>query len=235
MNSENKNQLIKNYLLNKIRSNELKPMDIIESENELSNKFNVSRMTARKALDELVVKGYLFREQGKGTFVADRSEMSRNFMSLSESVKMQGYNNITNKIITFYNDNPTLEVMTHLKVKKRQQILYIQRLRIVDDEPYAYESSAFVSSIFGPCNEEILQHSIYNHLEKNRKIVIVLANQEIESVPANEALAQWLEIKVGTPMLKISTVSIMRNGIPFEYTVTYYRADRYKISQTAFR
>lgn len=234
MANENKNQLIKNYLLNKIRSNELKPFDVIESENELTKKFDVSRMTTRKALDELVTKGYLFREQGKGTFVANRADNGRNFMSLSESALMRGYT-VTNKIITYYKDEPTPEVMTHLKVRKHKQILYIQRLRIVDDEPYAYESSGFVASIFGECNDEILKNSIYNHLERNRKIIIVLANQEIESVPANEVLASWLNVPQGTPLLKISTISIMRNGIPFEYTVTYYRSDRYKITQTAFR
>lgn len=235
MGGDNKSQLIKNYLLNRIRSGELQPNDCIESELELAEKFNVSRMTARNVIEELSTRGYFYRRRGKGTFVREPSQSSeRTFYSFSEALALKGQV-VRNKVVTFFRAGPNSEVISHLKIKKSEEILYIQRLRIVDELPYAYEDSAYVSSIFGECTPKILSGSIYEHLESQRKVKIVLSNQEIESVSADEWLSKWLGVPVGAPLLKITTVAIMRNGIAFEYTNTYYRSDRFKMSQTTYR
>jgi GntR family transcriptional regulator len=235
MGGDNKGLLIKNYLLNRIRSGELQPDDCIESEIELAEKFNVSRMTARNAIEELSTRGYFYRRRGKGTFVRKPStSQDRTFHSFSESLALKGQA-VKNQVVTFFRAGPNAEVIANLKIRKSDEILYIQRLRLVDEIPYAYEDSAYVSAIFGECNEKILNGSIYEHLENQRKVKIVLSNQEIESVSADEWLSKWLIVPVGTPLLKITTVAIMRNGIAFEYTKTYYRSDRFKMSQTTYR
>lgn len=232
---DNKSQLIKNYLLNRIRSGELQPNDCIESEIDLAAKFNVSRMTARNAIEELSSRGYFYRRRGKGTFVRENSNQTeRTFYSLSETLALKGQI-VRNVVVDYFIDIPDVEIIKQLKVRKSEPILYLQRLRIVDDLPYAFEDSAYVSSIFGECNEAILQESIYEHLEKKRKVRIVLSNQEIESVSADITLSKWLAVPVGTPLLKVTTVAITRNGTAFEYTKTYYRSDRFKISQTSYR
>jgi GntR family transcriptional regulator len=235
MGGDNKSLLIKNYLLNRIRSGELQPNDCIESEVELADKFNVSRMTARSAIEELSTRGYFYRRRGKGTFVREPSSSTdRTFHSFSEALALKGQS-ARNQVVTYFHAGPNSEVIAHLQIRKSEEILYIQRLRIVDELPYAYEDSAYVSSIFGVCTEEILAGSIYEHLESQRHVKIVLSNQEIESVSADEWLSKWLDVPVGSPLLKITTVAIMRNGIAFEYTKTYYRSDRFKMSQTTYR
>ena len=235
MGGDNKGLLIKNYLLNRIRSGELKPNDCIESEIELAEKFNVSRMTARNAIEELSARGYFYRRRGKGTFVRpSSSSQDRTFHSFSESLALKGQT-VRNVVVTFFKAGPNSEAILNLKVRKNDEVLYIQRLRVVDDIPYAYEDSAYVADIFGECDETILSGSIYEHIEFRIKVKIVLSNQEIESVSADEWLSRWLVVPIGSPLLKITTVAIMRNGIAFEYTKTYYRSDRFKMSQTTYR
>ncbi len=63
-------KIIKEYLLENIRSGKYSPGDKIESENRLAEIFGVSRLTARKAVGELVQEGYFVRVQGMGTFVS---------------------------------------------------------------------------------------------------------------------------------------------------------------------
>jgi len=67
-------KVIKEYLLNKIKTGELLPDDRVPSEKELMEMFQVSRITVRKAIDELVIEGYLYRLQGIGSFVRKKEE-----------------------------------------------------------------------------------------------------------------------------------------------------------------
>jgi GntR family transcriptional regulator len=233
---KHKSQQIKEYIINQIKTKELDELDSIESENRLASRFQVSRMTARKAIDELVLTGFLFREQGRGTFVAKQTSQkyASSFLSLSEEAALKGLD-IKNRVIDFYQDIPSLDVMHHLGIKRNRLVWYIKRLRMSENHPYAFEDAVYCSSVLKECTQEILENSIYKHLENDLGLAILLAHQEIESVIADEYLADMLEIKIGMPLIKITVVSQMRNGKIFEYTKTYYPADRFKITQTAFR
>jgi GntR family transcriptional regulator len=231
-----KHQLIKEYLIDRIKNKELMPFDMIESENELAEKFKVSRMTSRKVIDELVVLGFLYREHGKGTFVSDlpRFKDLQSFLCFTEEAALKGLA-VENRIVEFYLDLPTPAVRNKLGISMNTKVWYIRRVRCVDNQTYAYEDAAFLLSVFKDCNEQILKGSIYHHLENTLGINISFANQEIEAVVADKKMAELLEISEGVPLLKISMVSYLKNGLPFEYTTTYYRSDRFKVSQSAFR
>lgn len=236
MDLKHKSQQIKEYIINQIKSQKLTANEPIESENQLAARFEVSRMTARKAIDELVLTGYLYREQGRGTFVAEQDihRNVRSFLSLSEEAALRGLD-ITNEVVDFYLDIPSLDVMQRLGIKRNRLVWYIKRLRLSNNKPYAYEDSKYCSSVLKECNEDILKNSIYKHLEHDLGIVILLSRQEIESVLADEFLAEMLDVQVGMPLIKITIVSQMKNGSAFEYTQTYYPANQFKITQTAYR
>ncbi len=231
-----KHEIIKEYLIERIRNKELLPFDMIESENELAKKFNVSRMTSRKVIDELVVMGFLFREHGRGTFVSDlpRFKDLQSFLCFTEEASLKGLT-VENRIVEFFQDQPTPLICNQLGISKNKPVWYIRRVRCVDKQTYAYEDSAYIASVFGDCNEDILKGSVYHHLERNVGLTISFANQEIEAVVADKKLSRLLEIPEGLPLLKISMVSYLKNGMPFEYTTTYYRSDRFKVTQSAFR
>lgn len=231
-----KHEIIKEYLIERIKNKELLPFDMIESENELAKKFNVSRMTSRKVIDELVVMGFLFREHGRGTFVSDlpRFKDLQSFLCFTEEASLKGLT-VENRIVEFYQDQPSPLICNKLGINKNKQVWYIRRVRCVDNQTYAYEDSAYIASVFGDCDANVLKGSVYHHLENNVGLSIAFANQEIEAVVADKKIAQLLEIPEGLPLLKISMVSYLKNGLPFEYTTTYYRSDRFKVSQSAFR
>ena len=233
---KHKHQIIKEYLIDRIQNKEILPLDAIESENELAKKFEVSRMTARKVLDELVVLGFLYRKHGKGTFVSDlpRFKDLQSFLCFTEEAALKGLT-VENRIVDFHLGAPTPMIQNRLGISKNKNVWYIRRVRCVDNATYAYEDSAYIADFFGDCNEDILQGSVYHHLEQEVGLEISFANQEIESVVADQGLANLLEVQKGLPLLKISMVSYLKNGVPFEFTTTYYRSDRFKVTQSAFR
>ncbi len=236
MEIKHKHQEIKEYIVDRIKRKEISPFAAIESENELARKFNVSRMTARKVIDELVVLGVLHREHGRGTFVSDRPRFKdlQSFLCFTEEAESRGLK-VYNHIVDYHKDAPSPTIMQRLGISKNKPVWYIRRVRCVDGESYAYEDASYIASLFGDCNETILEGSIYHHLEKNIGLTISFANQEIEAVVADEHLAELLQVSVGLPLLKITMVSYLKNGAPFEFTKTYYRSDRFKITQSAFR
>jgi len=231
-----KHDEIKEYLLNKIDNKEILPFEAIESENELSKRFKVSRMTTRKALDELVIMGILHREHGRGTFVSDRPKFKdlQRFSCFTEEAESKGLK-VTTKVVNFFNDFATPLVASKLGITTNKRIWYTQRIRIVDKKPYAYQDSAFLVSVFGDCTKEILEGSIYYHLEHDKGLVFSFADQVIEACLADEKLAGLLEISVGDPLLKITLVSHLKDGKAFEYGSTYYRSDRFQITQSSYR
>lgn len=75
LNSEKpKYQQLKEYIIETIKSSKLSPGDKIDSENELAERFDISRHTIRQAIGELVNEGWLYRAQGKGTYVNRRPD-----------------------------------------------------------------------------------------------------------------------------------------------------------------
>ena len=70
-----KYEQIRQDIIHKIESMEYRPNQVIPSENELCASYGVSRITVRKAIDELVHEGLLYRIKGKGSFVADNGHV----------------------------------------------------------------------------------------------------------------------------------------------------------------
>src|SRR5690625_7495529 len=86
---------IKEELLNRIKSNEHKKGDRITTELDLCKSFDVSRTTVRTALNQLTIEGYLVRQQGRGTFVADgkaKQTLAHTIKRYSDQVASQGKN-----------------------------------------------------------------------------------------------------------------------------------------------
>lgn len=81
---------IKETILQQIHQKELTPGDKLLSEAQFQKRFNVSRITVRKAIDELVEEGYLTRLQGKGTFVKNRQQAQQQSLSLTQLCLEQG-------------------------------------------------------------------------------------------------------------------------------------------------
>lgn len=124
---------IKNVMIGEIK--ELAANDPIPSERVLATTYEASRMTVRKALDELVEEGYLYRDGKRGTFVADREGLKKNTL-----VETMARTDLHYKVLYFdVKSSSSFSVQSALGIRPADQVVRMIRLVFADSEPFAIE------------------------------------------------------------------------------------------------
>jgi len=147
-----------NFLLNKIKDNELKEGHQLPNEILLCSMFNVSRTTIREALRELELNGYIERGRGQGTFILNNSIKSRALQKVSsivDELKEKGIKTET-KILEQKNIDTNKELEIILGIYSNIQILYVKRLMISDNEPLYVTKAYFPNDIFSSIDKRHL-------------------------------------------------------------------------------
>lgn len=202
---------------------------LIPSERDLSAQFGVSRMTVRQALLNLVKEGYLYREKGRGTFVAEeKMEQPLNGLtSFTEDMKARGFVPGT-KLIGFSKVKPDAQIAAKLGLAEEALVYKIIRIRYADNTPMAIERSFLPVGLLPELTEEALQGSLYAYIEQQAHLVIGQATQRMEAALAKLDDAEYLQISLPSAVVLIERISMLDDGRPFEVVRSTYRADRYK-------
>lgn len=222
---------IKEILREKIENEEYLPGDTLPTELELQKLFDVSRITIRQAISELVNEGYVSRARGKGTVVIFKKieEPLNRIMSFTEEMKMRGYEPKTKFVnISIVKANKT--IAKFLELDKIDKVYKIERLRCINDSPLVLFTTYLRKDLNLPLDEKEYYGSLYELLKKTNNIIVTKAKEYFEAVASNEQISKHLNISVHTPVLKRTRISYDNNCNVLEYTICYYRADRYKYS-----
>lgn len=203
--------------------------DILPSEADLVDQYDLSRATVRQAFDMLVNQGYVYRRRGQGTFVA-RPTIEQNLsriVSFWEDMQQRGLAPGT-RVLSREIIPATEEMVEDLNIPLGEDLASIVRLRLADDEPMSVEYSYLVHHYCpGILEQDYANNSLRKMLEDNFKIRIVYARQRIRAIPASEELADLLEIEPNSPLLHLERVSYTDEDIPIEYLEINLRGDRY--------
>ena len=223
---------LKNKILNEIKSNSLAIDTRIPSERELSEKYGISRMTARRAIDDLVKDKYLIRIIGKGTYVTDinkSSEFTR-VISFTEDMVKLGYS-VKSKILKLNLIEAGEEVLSRLKGSKHEKVFEIVRLRLANNVPMALQSS-YILSRFCPnlLDYDLSSNSLYGILEKKFKLKPSYANNILETRIANREEMNLFVVQKQIALFVLNQTTYLENGVPFEYVISIHRGDKYKFS-----
>lgn len=220
---------IEDYLKEQIAQGVYPVKSLIPSERELTDMFGVSRMTVRQSLTNLVKDGLLYREKGRGTFVAEeKMEQPLNGLtSFTEDMKERGFVPGT-KLISFSQVHPDPQLSTRLGISSEALVHKVVRIRYADDTPMAIERSYLPVELFPTLSAEALQGSLYAFIEKQEKLVIGQATQRMEAALAKTDDAGYLHIALPAAVVLIERVSTLEDGRIFEVVRSTYRADRYK-------
>ncbi len=236
MEDKKKYLVVKDYLAEQIRSGTIKPHDSIGSENYLAEKFNLSRMTIRKAIDELVNEGRLYRIKGSGTYVSESkfSKSSQGFTCFTEDMLQRGMIP-SSKLISFELVELDANIANFLYLQQDDLAYQMKRVRMANGNPMSLEVTYVPRAIVGKMRPQDAEGSLFRYFEQVLNLEISHSIQEIEACLSTEAESGLLDIPVGTPLLQITSNSFLSNGQPFEYAESLYRADRYKFLQVARR
>lgn len=228
---------IREALLTLIKEGQLKEGDLIPTERELGEKFQVSRITVRRAIDELVREGYLTAHQGKGTFVA-RPKIQRHMTqmkSFSEEMTEEGHHP-GSKLLSLRHEKAAGYIAQALNVSSDDWIWVVERLRLADDEPiclsWAYLNLPFHVTLTPVELEQ--QVSLWSILFK-KGITLSRSEETIHAISAGEREAELLQVSVGDPLLLVEGVVYSDQDMPIEYHQIFNRGDRYTYSVRAVR
>lgn len=221
---------IKKYIIQKIEEKEYLPEVMLPTEKEFTLLFNVSRMTVRRALDELIQDGILFRKRGSGVFLA-KEKISRSINKISichDSDIKKNFNKLSVKLIDFkiIENHYITNKYTDLK---NEEIYQIKRVQLGDGQPIVYEN-IFLPKKYFPLLEKdnctmSMGEIIKNYMIEDERIkeneVIVEANS------ATTKIATLLQISTGTPLLQINITAKSENGATLYCGLNSYAGDSY--------
>ena len=197
----------------------------IPSEAALGEKYQISRVTVRKALAELTEEGLLRRMQGKGTFVcAPRLKTSlREVTSFHEACRMMGCVPDT-RVISAQIIHAEDDVRESLELQGDEAVEMI-RLRLADDTPVMLETNCFPMRYATLLSEE-LDGSLY-HLLSKQGVEAASGVHEISLCHATPQQAKLLEVEVGTALLRLDQVIFDQHGAPLHTSHQVIRGDRF--------
>ncbi|UYY99230.1 GntR family transcriptional regulator [Peribacillus frigoritolerans] len=222
---------IEEQIKRKIENGEFQAHDALPSEREYAEQFEISRMTVRQAINNLVNDGYLYRQKGRGTFVADKKleQQLNGLTSFTEDMKARGLNP-SSKLLSFEIIPADKKIASELHISLYAPVYEIKRIRLADDVPMALETVYMSANLIKGLTEEIINLSLYQYVENYVKLKIDYASQTLESSIASELEVTHLAIPKQSPILFIQRNTFLIDGTPLEYVKSAYRADRYKFT-----
>jgi GntR family transcriptional regulator len=229
-------QVIENHIKEKISNNEFKHGDMIHSENDLKEMFNVSRMTVRQAINNLVNEGLLYTHKGKGTFVNNLKieKKIQGLLGFSEEMKLMN-RKVSNRLISFNIIKASKEIGEKLFIDEGDEVYLIERIRYGDKIPVLFEKLYLPRKIFKTIDATIMNSSFYNFVEEELNYRISHCIQTVEAKSSDKAISEYLEIPKLSAVLYLTRNTFLDRGFPFEYVQSYYRADQYRFIQQADR
>lgn len=203
-----KYEIIKQDLISKIQSRTLKANQVISSEHELCEQYQVSRITVRKAIDELVHEGLLYRLKGKGCFVRQQAatKLSRIY-SFTEAIVNEG-KVPSKKQLLFQKQAAGSQMGEKLGIEADEDIYVIKSLYFADGIPYCVNTSYIPEKRFPKLDYfNFNDNSLYEILKNFYDLSFTKVKQVMNAIVCDKEIYEYLGVKEKSPVLKIDATS----------------------------
>jgi GntR family transcriptional regulator len=207
------------------------PGDTIPPEPGLIRRYGVSRTTVRQVLDMLVTDGLIYRQQGRGTFVAHPTveQALVRIVSFAEDMRQRGFEPGT-RVLSLDLVPAPQDIAEKLEVEPGEELARLARLRLADGEPMSIEESHLVHRYCpGVLERDYTSVTLRETLDRDYGIRWARASQVIRAIPASKDVAQLLAIPYRSALLRIERVSYSQQNLPGEFLRITYRGDRYAL------
>ncbi|MBL4952791.1 GntR family transcriptional regulator [Neobacillus sp. OS1-32] len=195
----------------------------LPTEQELADLFDVSTITVKRAIIELVNKGYLYRQRGKGTFVAggqNEQDIGTMFSLITDNEEHP------HELISFSIEDSNKEIAEKLKLEAKAKIYKIKRLKINKDIPEALEYTYLPYKLCpGLTPEDIENELIYNVLLKKYHIALDKAKLFVRPYIVTGKKAERMQVEPGAPVFKWERFTYSKQGEIVEYSQFYDRQE----------
>jgi GntR family transcriptional regulator len=218
---------IEEAIAREIAQGEYRPGDQLPTEDSLLERFQVSRITVRRAIQNLVSRGLLEIRRGLGTFVLAPqidAELTK-LTGFVEDMNAAG-RKATARVLSQSAVSASARVAERLQLAKGTRVMQIKRVRLADGMPISLDETYLPL----PLGKQIVRndlrlHPIFTLLEEEYGVPLVEADYELEAVIATKAVADALQVRVGSPIFQIQRTSMTTGNQPVDYEVLSYRGD----------
>lgn len=212
----------------RINSDEFNVGDVLPTERQLMQEYLASRVSIRKAIDELVALDLIEKKQGSGTYIKQKEivHMMQPLRSGVESSEGIGQR-ITSEVIEFSIIFPDHEIAQRLKISATERVYRTKRVRKINDRPQIIEESFMPVSLFPELTIRVLEHSKFNYIEEKLGLEIEGSYQEFSPLQPNKEDELLLNIQNKEPILQITSLSNFKNGTVFDFSIMKFKASEY--------
>ena len=206
----------------------MRPGARLPSDTELCAEFEVSRMTARNAMERLAADGLISREPGRGSFVAPRPAHRRANRLMTFSREMRRAGRVpTSRVLAREIRQSSAAEAASLGIPVHQPVVHLRRLRQADDEPIALETAILIGACADAVMTANLVHGSLHETLAQAGIVLRRGTGTISAATATASDARLLSIRIGDALLVERRVIADGHGRRVEATESRYPADRY--------
>lgn len=224
---------IQNYILEQIKKGELKPDDKIPTEKELSEMFNVSRITSSTAIRQLAQQGYVHREKGKGTFVlGNRKEQNYNsYMKYSFETKENDEVESAHKTYDIRSIAATKDIARNLNISQNERVNQIIRMKYIADNPVSCEFIYIPVRLIGELDKTGLPDNMYinKFLSAEKGITIAKNKIYINTIKAGIFESDQLGVEIDIPLVLLEHILYEDIGSPVVFSRLIFNSENYRV------
>lgn len=216
-------------LADKIQAGTYQPNEKLPTTPELCEKYEVSKITIKKAMDLLEQRGLIARRRGSGTYIKGLvPAKNRDSHAFSMSFQMTGFttghqdatHKVTSKVYDFSVVRPPDFIAEELGMAPDEFAYHVVRVRLLNEVPQVIEYTYMPIKVIPDLREYHLEHSIYAYIQKDLGLKIASAHRIIQAVLVTNEEAKQLDVEKGSPALQVQQVGFLDDGRPFEYSVS---------------
>lgn len=205
---------------------------LLPSEQELEKLYHVSRITVRQAIAELEKEGYIKRSRGKGTTVTYTKRIDESLSeirSFTREMEDRGLHPGTS-YIDIKKIHADEDIAFHLNVELDSEVYRLYRVRTADEEAIVIFETYLTSDYDYPLDKKYYKNSMYEVFERVGVKTPRKVQEKYQAILADQTIAKMLNVKEGSAIFKRSRISYNIDNKAIEYTISYYRGDRYSYS-----
>ena len=223
---------LKTLILNEIKNGSYKSGDLIPTENEISEMFDISRTTVRQAITELVHDGHLYRVKSKGTFVSNpkvTQHVLNRYYTYEGDAEQSGRKidrvQLAKEII------PMPREMIELGAgKEGDKVIFLKRKRMVEDVPTVRVDAYLVYNKFAHLmDKDLVNSSLRSLMDERPETRICRMIRFIEAVPATKEDINELDVEPGSAIQKMTTIRYNDKDEVLDMAYAYHRGDMNRI------
>jgi GntR family transcriptional regulator len=227
------------YLLmrQKITEGSFKDGELLPGEIDLAGLYGVSRITVKRALDELARDGFVSRRRGRGTSVTHaptESAVRASFEGQLEDLLAMGLETKV-KLLDFGFINASDEVTAALGLPPGARVQRSIRVRSSKSGPFSYLTTFVPGDIGERIGRKALAGRPLLAILEDLGVRIAIAEQTISATLADTTTAAALDMAVGGALIQVMRIVQDQDGRPVEFITALYRPDRYQVSMTLSR